>query len=225
MEEDKKILKEMLHEIYVDMGNAKKHRDNVYFRLLERYNSIDNILNKLEELEKENAMLKNTQNNCPYINTSGVKCQVKKLEAKNKRYERYLKNKDTEHEKVLRFIYDERDKDYIPKSKIQEILKQRLNKYREADDGIYKQDYLTRGELELVDRYKECSELYKLLYEKDVYKLQLDYIPKSKIEDKIKELERERKISKRQHIDLIKVYTPLDIVQAEILRLKELLEE
>lgn len=81
--------------------------------------------------------------------------------------------------------------EFIPKSKLEEILKQRLKKYQDADDGEYKQDYLTRGELELVDRYKECSELYKQLFEEDVDKLELDYIPKSKVQEKIKELEKD----------------------------------
>ena len=120
MEEDKKI-----KALFPDGVETITISKNDYDRLSGELTHKNIILKKkLEELEKENEMLKNTKNNCPYMNTSGVKCQVKKLEAKNKRYERYLKNKDTEHEKVLRFIYDERDKDYISKSKIEDKVKE-----------------------------------------------------------------------------------------------------
>ncbi len=89
------------------------------------------------------------------------------------------------------YIPIERLNDYIEKSELSEILKQRLKKYQDADDGEYKQEYLTRGELELVDRYKECSELLKILCKEDIYKIKLDYIPKSKVKEKIEELEEE----------------------------------
>ena len=79
--------------------------------------------------------------------------------------------------------------DYIEKSELLEILKQRLKKYQDANDGEYKQEYLTRGELELVDRYKECSELLKILCKEDIYKIKLDYIPKSKVKELAKKYE------------------------------------
>ena len=92
----------------------------------------------------------------------------------------------------------------IPIQKLQDIFEQRLHKYQKADDGKYKQEYLTRGELELVDRYKECSELYKLLFQNDVYKLNLDFISKQKVKDKIKELEEEGYWDFYEEVDLKK---------------------
>lgn len=84
--------------------------------------------------------------------------------------------------------------DYIPKSKIKEFFTSRLEKYQEADDGAYEQDYLTRGELELVDRYKECEEIAKILLEEEIKaEIPQDCIPKSKIREKIEELEEEIK--------------------------------
>jgi hypothetical protein len=64
------------------------------------------------------------------------------------------------------------EKNYIKKSELANFFDARLKKYQEADDGIYKQPYLTRGELELVDRYKECREIKEQLLEgtKDVNK-------------------------------------------------------
>lgn len=58
------------------------------------------------------------------------------------------------------------DSNFISKDKIELLLLERLDKYTEADDGEYKQEYLTRGELELVDRYKECNEIFELLLHK-----------------------------------------------------------
>ncbi len=117
------------------------------------------------------------------------------------------------------YIPIERLNDYIEKSELSEILKQRLKKYQDADDGEYKQEYLTRGELELVDRYKECSELLKILCKEDIYKIKLDYIPKSKIKEKIEEY---------HHKDFIKVqvcYQHDNEARIKEEALKELLEE
>ena len=85
-------------------------------------------------------------------------------------------------------------KDCILKSKIREFFTSRLEKYQEADDGAYEQDYLTRGELELVDRYKECKEIAKILLEEEIKaEIPQDYIPKSKIKEKIEELDKKEK--------------------------------
>lgn len=59
------------------------------------------------------------------------------------------------------------DSNFISKDRIELLLKQRLDKYTEDDDGKYEEkEYLTRGELELVDRYKECNEIFELLLNK-----------------------------------------------------------
>lgn len=152
MEEDiiKKI-KEKIIEPFYDFPNP------ISIELKDTdVNLIENILNKLEELEKENAILRDNA-----LHNDKV---VDEIRFENLQLEKENKNLLFEYRKNGRVLFTS----------------------------------------EAVGKY---------------------HIPKSKIEDKIKELERERKILKRQHIDLIKVYTPLDIVQAEILRLKELLEE
>jgi hypothetical protein len=102
------------------------------------------------------------------------------IEKEHKKENGELREKVKELEKYENYYKNERMQ-LIPKSKVAEILKQRLKKYQDADDGRYKQEYLTRGELELVDRYKECSELLKILCKEDIYKIELDYIPKSKV--------------------------------------------
>lgn len=72
---------------------------------------------------------------------------------------------------------------------LKNFFSSRLEKYIEADDGKYRQDYLTRGELELVDRYKECRELSKILLEDNIEpEIPQDCIKKETIREKIKEL-------------------------------------
>ena len=46
------------------------------------------------------------------------------LEAKIKRYEKYLENKDKKFEEALEYEYQERETDYISKSKIQEKIEE-----------------------------------------------------------------------------------------------------
>lgn len=97
--------------------------------------------------------------------------------------------------KELEEYYEEQNEvnaKFIPKSKIKEFFTSRLEKYQEADDGAYEQDYLTRGELELVDRYKECKEIAKILLEEEIEaEIPQDCIPKSKVEEKIEELNKQ----------------------------------
>lgn len=160
MEED---IEELKRYIQVDRNMRDNSTVSDFDKFCENHcQAIENILNKLEELEKENKELKN------FIELEYEVCGGRTM---------YFKLMS------------------LPKGQlVKTMLRARKN-------------------------CMKCS------IRKTLDEYVTDSIPKSKIEDKIKELERERKILKRQHIDLIKVYTPLDIVQAEILRLKELLEE
>lgn len=134
--------------------------------------AIENLLTKyknLKEIEeshrKENGELRE---------------RVKELEEKNRIFA-------LEGSKVRLQIHIENN--YIPKLKLKEFFSSRLEKYQEADDGRYEQEYLTRGELELVDRYKECKEIAKILLEEEIEaEIPQDCIPKSKVEEKIEEL-------------------------------------
>ena len=172
MEEDIKILEELKNKYektmkILVMGEYSTYVDN---SIIEDMGKLIEISQKLLEVNKE----------------------IKKEFALNteihKRDEIIKDLKET-----IGCLHETSKDEFILKSKLEEILKQRLKKYQDADDGEYKQDYLTRGELELVDRYKECSELYKQLFNEDVDKLELDYIPKSKVKEKIEELDKEYK--------------------------------
>lgn len=107
--------------------------------------------------------------------------------------------------------------DFIPKSKIKEFFTSRLEKYQEADDGSYEQDYLTRGELELVDRYKECKEIARILLEEEIEpEIPQNCISKSRIKEKIEELKQHNYKGNLDDIDFINKITN---------ELQELLEE
>lgn len=113
-----------------------------------------------------------------------VLSRLKQLEEDN---ERLIIEKATALQEVRK--YKGIVKDRIPKSKLKEFFSSRLEKYQEADDGKYEQDYLTRGELELVDRYKECKEIAKIILEEEINsEVPQNCIPTSLVEDKIKEL-------------------------------------
>ena len=77
--------------------------------------------------------------------------------------------------------------DSISKSVIRDFFRERLLKYQEADDGRYDKPYLTRGELELVDRYGECKEIAEILLAEKI-ELPKECISKDRIRDKIEEL-------------------------------------
>lgn len=82
----------------------------------------------------------------------------------------------------------------ILKSKLKEFFSSRLEKYQEADDGKYEQDYLTRGELELLDRYKECKEIAKIILEEEINsEVPQNCIPTSLVKEKKEELDKEEK--------------------------------
>lgn len=66
---------------------------------------IQSILLGIDELQKENE----------------------NLNKKNKRYEKYLKNKDIEHEKVLEYIETEKERDFVSKDKIRKCIDTKIN--------------------------------------------------------------------------------------------------
>ena len=74
---------------------------------------------------------------------------------KNKRYEKYLKSKDKQHEQVLEYLETEKENEYISKEKI----KERIKEYYEYDKRMQnKPDWHTT-------KYYEAKALEKLLEE------------------------------------------------------------
>lgn len=78
-----------------------------------------------------------------------------KEKEKNKRYEKYLKSKDKQHEQVLEYLETEKENEYISKEKI----KERIKEYYEYDKRMQnKPDWHTT-------KYYEAKALEKLLEE------------------------------------------------------------
>lgn len=77
MEEDIKIVKELIENKYGELLNCWDYGE-------EAQKSLNNILNELERLQKENEKLKlinqsleNTKDTCPNMATSGIRCNLK----------------------------------------------------------------------------------------------------------------------------------------------------
>ena len=136
------------------------------------------------------------------------------------------KEKNKELERYKKYYQNERNllDSYISKDKVKIFFEERLLKYAEADDGKYDKPYLTRGELELVDRYGECKEIAELLLAEKI-ELPKECISKDKIKQRIKELEEMRD----DHADEIKrnvrFYSIYDSYNLQIAELQDLLEE
>jgi hypothetical protein len=78
-----------------------------------------------------------------------------KEKEKNKRYEKYLKSKDKQHEQVLEYLETEKENEYISKEKI----KERIKEYYEYDKRMQnKPDWHTT-------KYYVAKALEKLLEE------------------------------------------------------------
>ena len=78
-----------------------------------------------------------------------------KEKEENKRYEKYLKSKDKQHEQVLEYLETEKENEYISKEKI----KERIKEYYEYDKRMQnKPDWHTT-------KYYEAKALEKLLEE------------------------------------------------------------
>ena len=154
MEEDIKILEEIVDIYYDCAGNKEQDYDmrvDMGFMKKEAQ-AIESLIKGYRELEERNKELYGTC--CNYEDT---------LE----HYEYKIFDELDDYIKLDEISKLDKigikGKKYISESKIKEFFASRLEKYQEADDGSYEQDYLTRGELELVDRYKECKEIARIL--------------------------------------------------------------
>ena len=122
MEEDIKILKELTEEYnsqhYMDMPliNGKQIQ------------ALENLLKGYRELEREKEMHKNNSNKL-YKDYNNLTDEFDLLNTENnrnketiKRYRKYLNKKDKRFKEALENEYQERETDYIPKSKIKEKI-------------------------------------------------------------------------------------------------------
>lgn len=71
MEEDIKFIKNYMKQYFSEDISIE---DDFKFE-----KAIENLIKAYKELELENQALKNNQANCPAMNTSGFKCNFKKL--------------------------------------------------------------------------------------------------------------------------------------------------
>lgn len=88
----------------------------------------DKLIKRNKELEREKEMHKNNSNKL-YKDYNKLTDEFDLLNQENnrkketiKRYRKYLDNKDKRFKEALENEYQERETDYIPKSKIKEIL-------------------------------------------------------------------------------------------------------
>lgn len=91
------------------------------------------LINKYKELDYQQCqfvieyLLADRQCNEEYVDK--LEADIDSLEKKNKRYEKYLKNKDEEHNKVLEFIETEKEKqqsDIEIKDKVIDLIAEQL---------------------------------------------------------------------------------------------------
>lgn len=187
MEEDIKILEEYIEWV-------KKEGIEVCGMEKELL-ALENLITRYKELEERNRDLE--EDNYAYH-------QLMRMQNEREYRSKFLKDFQKEYGKNVMPDYDEIYERYdkqkkqlensIPKSKLKEFFSSRLEKYQEADDGRYIQDYLTRGELELVDRYKECKEIAKIILEEEIKaEIPQECIPKSLVKEKIEEYNKREK--------------------------------
>lgn len=170
----------------------------------------------LEHLIKAYKELKEIEES--HRNENGkLREKVKGLEEKNRIFA-------LEGSKVRLQIHIENN--YIPKLKLKEFFSSRLEKYQEADDGRYEQEYLTRGELELVDRYKECKEIAEIILKQEVKnEIPQDCIPKSVIKEKIDKKQKQLELLKKELQGRQTNFVNKNIITGQIQVLQELLEK
>lgn len=166
------------------------------------------LIKEIIELPKLNEVLNNTEK-------EQLETEIYRILIDIELNEKILADKNKWIVELLNEIEELRkiNKNYISKDKIKNFFEERLLKYTEADDGIYDKPYLTRGELELVDRYGECKEIAEILLAEKI-EIPKESISKDKIRDKIKQLEKEKNL-----------YFEKQVMQGKIDLLKELLEE
>ena len=116
----------------------KEFKKTGFHTLMIKYNEDRIHTNKIIENKKET-----------------LQTDYEKEKEKNKRYEKYLKSKDKQHEQVLEYLETEKENEYISKEKI----KERIKEYYEYDKRMQnKPDWHTT-------KYYEAKALEKLLEE------------------------------------------------------------
>lgn len=192
---------------------------------MEGNEAIQIISNLIKKLQKENEEL---NNRCRNLDKE-AQAYLEELAGDNTLTRRTIKQLQEENEelknKYATFIKmsSEVIANSILKSKLKEFFSSRLEKYQEADDGKYEQDYLTRGELELVDRYKECKEIAKIILEEEINsEVPQNCIPTSLVKEKIEELKKLITEAQKELGSASKEYT-IYVYQKDILQ--ELLEK
>ena len=97
-----------------------------------------------------------------------------KEKKKNKRYEKYLRNKDIEHEKNLEYIETEIETDYIPKSKVREKIEILEKCTTNIDRKVNLTDYMIIGETErAIGIFVNLDFIKKVLLEEPGYDIEL----------------------------------------------------
>jgi len=144
------------------------------------------VKNYIKQLERENLRLKYQDIPCLQGTIKGYKDRIQEIKSQNK--ELKVLEDDIKDKRIAYIDTPESEENYLPKSEIKDFFRERLLKYAEADDGRYDKPYLTRGELELVDRYGECKEIAKILLAEKV-ELPKECISKDRIREKINKLE------------------------------------
>ena len=120
MEKDIKILKDLKNK-----WELNAFGDMVKSLSLNEIKAIENILNRLEQLEKENE----------------------RLNSKVTRYEKYLQNQKEKTEELLEYEYRERERDYIPKSEIRDKIEELEKQKRKDWDNFTAREY---GKIEIL---------------------------------------------------------------------------
>lgn len=120
-------------------------------------NSIaDYVIGEYCEKCADNKICDDRNEDCYYQQAIDIVVTAyEKEKEKNKRYEKYLKSKDKQHEQVLEYLETEKENEYISKEKI----KERIKEYYEYDKRMQnKPDWHTT-------KYYEAKALEKLLEE------------------------------------------------------------
>lgn len=156
---------------------------------------IKTLVNLIEKLKKENQELRNTKNNCPQFNTSGIKC----------------KNKDI-HCPTSKETLDYYENFLIPG--YEEEIKKLKKENEELKNKVVKRD----NEIIQLEESAEKEFLTK-------QEVKENYIQKAKIKEKLEELENEekalRKDFEKHRVQLFELYKKVVLIEGY----KKLLEE
>lgn len=212
---ENEILKEEKEQAWEEWNNLEQGS----------YETEQKLKQQIKELRKENEGL---NNRCRNLDTE-AQAYLEELAGDNTLTKRTIKQLQEENEelknKYATFIKmsSEVIANSILKSKLKEFFSSRLEKYQEADDGKYEQDYLTRGELELVDRYKECKEIAKIILEEEINsEVPQNCIPTSLVKEKIEKLDNVDNAEALEDLMNRQNYTITELVQFV---LREILKE